>query len=223
MYVGSASQSIRGRLTQHFWKLAGRQNIAADEVTFTCLYVDEDLTVLAPEDRLIRVFQDEGSCEWNGNGFGLHDPGRNRDTTELRPDHFDLRYPVRLDWQCDEIEAGEWTARELLGALKRTLPYLLRYANTPADRARYDAATVDVPEDGMEATELFELLADELPGYQITALPGYVDHVPREPRLPSGRVHLGGELTDAEAQSPRRRRHAGLSCMERSTNIPSDA
>lgn len=190
VYVGSAAQSLPARLSQHFWKLAGRQNIAVDEVRFTCLYVDEDLTVLAPEDRLIKLFQDEGSCAWNGMGFGLHDPGRNRDTTELRDDHFDRRYPVRLDWSCEGIKSGSYTVTKLARALKGELPYLFRYANTSADRAVYGSTTVNVPEDAMAADDLLAVLAAALPTYQVTALSGYVIMYREQRAYPQGRVIL---------------------------------
>lgn len=187
VYVGSAAWSLRDRLTEHYWKLAGRENIMFANVRFTCLYVDEDLTVLAPEDRLIRVFQDEGSCAWNGSGFGLHDPGKNRDTTVLPATHFDALYPISLGWSCD-IEAGEWDARSLLAELKRQLPYNFRYASTTADRARYAAVTIDVPHSKMAALDLFQLVAAALPEYQITALPGYVIMYREQRQYPQGRI-----------------------------------
>jgi hypothetical protein len=74
VYVGSAATTLPARLAQHMRKIAGRQNISINAVGFTCLYVDEDLTVLAPEDRLIKVFKDEGGSPWNFNGFGNKDP-----------------------------------------------------------------------------------------------------------------------------------------------------
>jgi hypothetical protein len=188
VYVGSASASLRDRLTEHMNKLAGRQNIAAPEVRFTCLYVDEDLTVLAPEDRLIRVFQDEGSCAWNGQGFGLHDPGRNRDNTVLRSDHFDSMYPIRLDWVCESIAAGTYTALELLVALKRDLPYNFRYQSDVTAREEYAYTLVEVPKDNMIALALFKLLAAALPAYQITVLPGYTIMYEESREYPQGHV-----------------------------------
>ncbi|MGC2374480.1 MAG: Eco29kI family restriction endonuclease [Solirubrobacteraceae bacterium] len=188
VYVGSASASLRDRLTEHMWKVAGRQNIAADEVQFTCLYVDEDLTVLAPEERLIRVFQDEGSCAWNGMGFGLHDPGRNRDSTVLRDNHFDLAYPIRLDWVCEGIAAGTYTVLDMLAGLKRELPYNFRYKNDAAARSEYAFVSVDVPDDNMTALALFELIAAALPAYQITSLPGYVIMYKESGSYPQGHV-----------------------------------
>jgi hypothetical protein len=188
VYVGSASGSLRARLTEHLEKLAGRANIDSADVLFTCLYVDEDLTVLAPEDRLIRVLQDEGSCAWNGMGFGLHDPGRNRDSTVLRTDHFDSAYPIQLDWACEEIARGRYTARELLTQLKGALPYNFRYQGDAGARADYEAVEIDVPSDGMSALSLFRLVAAALPGYQITALPGYVIMYHERRTYPQGQV-----------------------------------
>lgn len=188
VYVGSAAGSLRDRLAQHLKKLSGRQNVVAHEVRFTCLYVDEDLTVLAPEDRLIRIFQDQDSCIWNGNGFGLHDPGRNRDSTALRADHFDARYPIRLDWAMNDIKAGTYGVAEFLVRMKRGLPYNFRYQTDPASRSEYASVSVEVPEDGMTAEELFGILARALPDYQITALPGYAIMYREHRSYPRSRV-----------------------------------
>jgi hypothetical protein len=187
VYVGSASASLPARLAQHLRKLSGRHRIAADEVEFTCLYVDEDLTVLAPEDRLIGVFRDEGSCAWNGNGFGLHDPGRRRDDTLLNPDHFDMQFPIRLDWVLDGVPAGWVKLYDLLRQLKTDLPYTFRFANQPGDREEY-SVDVEVPRAGMSARTLLEFIAGALPQYQVTALPGYVIMYREERDYPQGEV-----------------------------------
>jgi hypothetical protein len=142
------------------------------------------LTVLAPEDRLIRVFQDEGSCAWNGNGFGLHDPGRRRDTTDLAANHFDRLYPIRLDWPCEGISAGSYTAKNLLSRLKKALPYTYRYVLDMSD----ERVSIDVPEDDMSALDLLTLVAATFPAYQITALPGYVIMYPESRAYPDSEV-----------------------------------
>jgi hypothetical protein len=188
VYVGSASGALRDRLTEHLEKLSGRQHVGAAEVRFTCLYVDEDLTVLAPEDRLIRVFQDEGSCAWNGMGFGLHDPGRNRDSTVLRQDHFDAQYPIRLDWPCEGLNAGHYAVTTLLARLKRELPYNLRYQNDAGARLDYENVNVNLPDDDMPASDVLALIAGALPQYQITALPGYVIMYRESRTYPQGEV-----------------------------------
>jgi hypothetical protein len=184
VYVGSAAASLRRRLGQHRRKLVGRQNIAGSDVSFTCLYVDEDLTVLAPEDRLIRVFRDEGSCAWNGNGFGPHDPGRRRDMTDLAANHFDRLYPIRLDWLVEGIPAGQYTAKDLLRRIKRVLPYTYRYKLDHSD----GGGAIDVPEDDMSAIDLLRLIAKTFRAYQITALSGYVIMYPESREYPDSQV-----------------------------------
>ena len=188
VYVGSASGTLPHRLGRHMRKIQGRRNIAIEEVAFTCLYVDEDLTVLAPEDRLIKVFQGEGAVPWNTNGFGNNDPGRRRDESHVSDNHFDSLYPIDLEWPCDSIEVGDRNAAELLAELKRTLPFVLRYENTPRAKLEYEEADVVVRSSGMSAETLLEVVAEALPGYQVTALPGYVIVYLEERRYPSGRV-----------------------------------
>jgi len=82
VYVGKAD-NLPKRLGEHLTKIKGRQKIAVEEMGFKCLYVGKTWTPLAPEEALIKHFKatGEGQCEWNGNGFGPHDPGRERETT----------------------------------------------------------------------------------------------------------------------------------------------
>lgn len=188
VYVGSASRTLPHRLGQHMRKIDGRRNISLEEVTFTCLYVDEDLTVLAPEERLIKVFQGEGGAPWNTNGFGNNDPGRRRDESHVSESHFDSLYPINLERPCGSIKAGDRTAAELLAELKRALPFVLRYENTPQAKLDYQGVDIAVPSDGMATEALLELIAEVLPGFQMTALPGYVILYLEERAYPSGRV-----------------------------------
>ena len=188
VYVGSAADSVVKRLSHHLRKLSGRQNIPPDAMRFTCLYVDEDMTVLAPEDQLIKRFREEGVCAWNGAGFGPRDPGRRRDETESGPDHFDTQFPIRLDWVLVGVTEGSYTARKLLDTIKKALPYVFRYENTESDRAEYDAVEIDVPRRDMTALELFQLIASKLPGYQVTALPGWVIMYRERRNYPHGTV-----------------------------------
>ena len=188
VYVGSAASTLPSRLSQHMRKIRGRHNISIETVGFTCLYVDEDLTVLAPEDRLIKVFKDEGTSPWNFNGFGNKDPGRNRDSSHVSEDHFDRQYPIQLDWPCATIATGTRRVSELLVELKAALPFLLRYERTAQAEEEYEVSTVAVPSDGMPAEALLELIAAALPDHQITALPGYVIVYREERDYPSGRI-----------------------------------
>lgn len=167
VYVGKA-QNLRKRLTEHCVKISGRRNITTSDMGFKCLYVHENWTALAPETSLIKHYKEQpGVCEWNGNGFGPHDPGRNREMTDKDPDGFDAMYPIRDDWPCDWIEAGEWNARELLLAMKKGLPYLFRFQTADKHRFRnghphYNDVEITVPHTGMPARELLKLVASHL-------------------------------------------------------------
>lgn len=179
VYIGKAD-SLKKRLHEHRFKIAGRKNIDVEDMTFVCLYVHPNWTALAPEDALIKHYK-RGSrteCAWNGNGFGPHDPGRDRETTNKPPDGFDAKYPIREDWICSRIAAGTYDAFELLKALKANLPYLLRFemlqkkSRTP--HPSLAGVVVNVPRDGMPAVELLALVAKKLPGWQATVFPSHM-------------------------------------------------
>jgi hypothetical protein len=159
-------------------------------VTFSCLYVDEDLDALAPEKMLIDRFKSEGSAPWNFNGFGNNDPGQQRDTTRVKEDHFDAKYPADLDVAVDGIEPGRYEVSELVGKMKASLPYVFRYAST-GKKPHRDLASrqVEINSERTPPTAdyLFAAIADVLPGWQITALPGYVIMYPGNRTYPSAR------------------------------------
>ncbi len=178
VYVGKAS-SLKARLGEHRYKISGRQNIEVADMGFKCLFVHPNWTALAPESSLIRYYRTagEGECAWNGNGFGPHDPGRERETTNKAPDGFDALYPIRQDWLCDWIEAGDWKAPELLKAIKSKLPYLLRYQTTKQKSREphidYKDLTIHVPQSDMTLRDLLRIVAEAIPGWQATAFPSH--------------------------------------------------
>jgi predicted GIY-YIG superfamily endonuclease len=179
VYVGKAD-NLPKRLSEHRRKIIGRQNINIADVGFTCLFVHPNWTALAPEESLIKYYRDSGTgvCPWNGNGFGPHDPGREREETDKSPDGFDAMYPIREDWRCDWVKAGEHNAAQLLKSLKSGLPYLLRYqtARKQSQEAHpdYRGARVTVPEDNMSASDVLRAIARALPGWQATRFPGHM-------------------------------------------------
>jgi hypothetical protein len=171
VYVGKA-ETLRSRLAQHRRKIAGRHNLDVGEMGFKCLTVPKNWTPLAHEETLIKHYKTQVvACEWNGNGFGPHDPGRERDTTNKPPEGFDSQFPIREDWACTPIKAGEWNAGELLAEMKKQLPYLLRYDTKHED---YKKKTLQVPKSGMPAIELMELITKSLPGWQSTRFPSHM-------------------------------------------------
>jgi hypothetical protein len=173
VYVGKAEASLPERLRQHLRKIEGRRNISASEMAFTCLYVAEDFSALAPEKLLIKHFQGDGRAPWNNNGFGNKDPGRNRDHTVVKAGHFDAQFPINVRTPT-EIPAGTYTARQFLEALKIALPYNLRYDQKFKEKGRLAQVILEVAQSPILARTAFNLIIDSLPlQWQLTALPGY--------------------------------------------------
>jgi hypothetical protein len=179
VYVGKADD-LRGRLDDHRYKISGRRNIEVSEISFNCLTVHKNWTALAPETSLIAHYKAQaGVCEWNGNGFGIHDPGRNREETNKEPDGFDSQFEIREDWPCTWVYAREWNVLELLIRMKEELPFLLRYQTLEKKKYRsghpeYNSVAISVPQPGMAAAELLRLVTQHIPGWQATRFPGYM-------------------------------------------------
>jgi hypothetical protein len=176
VYIGKSGNLAR-RLVDHACKIDGRQNISARDVSFRCLVVNPNWSPFAPETLLLGHYGGD-LAEWNGNGFGPHDPGRNREETDKPPDGFDQQYPIRFDFPCDEITAGTYDLTALLVALKKTLPFLFRYQTTDRKKYRaghvgYSGKKVVVPRAGMPAHELLKLVTQQLPGWQSTRFPSH--------------------------------------------------
>lgn len=181
VYVGKADDSLRKRLSEHRFKIMGRRNIEIGEMAFTCLTVSKNWTAVAPETSLINYYKKQPGnyCEWNGNGFGPHDPGRNRETTNKPPEGFDSQFPIRDEWPCSGVTAREWNIRELLMLMKAELPFDLRYQVANKKKYReghpdYNALTVMVPTAGMPANELLRLITQRIPGWQSTRFPSHL-------------------------------------------------
>ncbi|WP_405464064.1 Eco29kI family restriction endonuclease [Streptomyces anulatus] len=171
VYVGKADKSLPVRLRNHLRKISGRRNISLDEMTFSCLYVAEDFSALAPEQLLISHHKGMGNIPWNNNGFGNKDPGRQRDSTVLKQNHFDVVFPIDLDRPIEGLPQGETTLHELLETIKADLPYNFRYGKS----AEFKARRISMPSAEMTADEVFQLVSVEIPAkWQVTALMGYV-------------------------------------------------
>lgn len=169
VYVGKADRSLPVRLRNHLRKISGRRNISLDEMAFSCLYVAEDFSALAPEQLLITHHKGMGNIPWNNNGFGNKDPGRQRDHTI--PNRFDVKFPIDLDRPVGGLSPGETTLHEFLEAIKAALPYNFRYGSS----AEFKTHSVHVPTDEMTADQVFQLVSAAIPAtWQITALKGYV-------------------------------------------------
>lgn len=168
VYIGKASSDLPARLRLAARKISGRRGIDPRDVSFTHLYVDEDLSAIAPEALLLKRHGE--SPPWNRNGFGNSDPGRGRDASPVPEHHFDLLYPVNLDLPVPEL-IGERSIGGAAALLKRSLPYSFRY-----DRAlKDDEAVLDFGENPPTAHSALAVLVEGLgAGWQATALPGHV-------------------------------------------------
>jgi hypothetical protein len=177
IYIGKADNNLRGRLAEHHKKISGRLNISVDDMSFTGLYLEGTWIPVGPEQMLINARKLKTGAEplWNTNGFGMNDPGKERDTTNFKSDHFDVTYPVDLGYAIESIGPGVYTANRLLPILKQSLPYVFRYENQWAKHPDYLASRITITQSPLTASQVFDALVKALPpGWQITALPGYV-------------------------------------------------
>jgi hypothetical protein len=177
VYVGKTDNTLPIRLSEHYQKLSGRKNISIQEMEFTCLYVDEDFTALAPEQLLIKRHKKEGDIPWNNCGFGNHDPGRQRDTTVLNADHFDVLFPIDVDRIVAGLKPGTHLLGDLLTSYRSLLPFTFRFDDarkSPEAKRTYATTRVTVPDAELTAAEVFALIARELPeNWQIAVFLGY--------------------------------------------------
>lgn len=197
VYVGKADRSLPARLRQHKRKVSGRANISLENMTFCCLYVAEDFSALAPEKLLINRYAQRGEAPWNRNGFGGKDPGRRRDHTVIKENHFDNVFPADLDRIVDDIPQGEVLFSSLLSKVKKELPFNFRYQQLPSSLANH-LLTIHDPQ--LSADGAFRLIASQLPvTWQVVALSGYVVMYPDMPTLYASarRYYRGDDCIDA--------------------------
>jgi hypothetical protein len=97
VYVGKVSKgttkskrTLRSRLSEHFTKIEGRQNIESGDLTCRYLTFNSEWWVFAAEFALITHY----SPEWNASGFGSKTPGKGRPGTH-RISKWDEKYPRR--------------------------------------------------------------------------------------------------------------------------------
>ncbi|MYT71363.1 MULTISPECIES: GIY-YIG nuclease family protein [unclassified Streptomyces] len=191
VYIGKADATLGQRLRKHLKKLSGRENIHLEWMTFMALSVDEDFAAVAPEKLLIDSFQSDGRAPWNENGFGINDPGVERDTTVFSDDHFDQLYPANLDWVIGDLPQGTQTLRSFLKFAKTALPYTFRYAYYRTKRESfYEQFEVTIEQPEMTANDFLRFASSQLPeSWQIMVLPGYAVMYPREMHSQSARRH----------------------------------
>ncbi|TDC69853.1 GIY-YIG nuclease family protein [Actinomadura sp. GC306] len=170
-YVGKADQPLPKRLGDHLFKLSGRVGISLEEMSFRCLFVEEDLSAVSPEKMLIKRHLRTGRIVWNNRGFGINDPGRERDTTRNRENHFDLEFPIDLDLRVAGLTPGPQSLQGVLQAIKDGLPFNFRFQQRVAELR---TKTVVVPDEEMTADQAFRFVSQHMPEeWQISALVGW--------------------------------------------------
>lgn len=199
IYIGKADKSLVDRLSQHERKISGRTGFHESEMTFTCLYVVEDLSAMAPERLLIDHYRGDGRCPWNTNGFGNKDPGRNRDRTLVKTKHFDAVYPINLGVEVS-VPDEHTTVRAFLDSLKTRLPYTVRFHEDLKKKSGVALSPLAAGEENAPAEMHFERVLSSLPeGWQLTALPGYAILYEESQEYPSA-LALSRRLADGSVK-----------------------
>jgi hypothetical protein len=182
VYVGKtdAEAGLRARLTRHARKVQHRHGLDPAALSFKAVRVFV-FTAVDLETQLIKHYKGKGAAPaWNLSGFGSNDPGRNRDNTELKDDHFDVVHPIDIDKGCVAFEEEEtMSVAKLLDTLNDAVPYNVR-SQRDAPRSKrphpeLDAAIVTVPR-GSHSVRSLLLVARAALGAEwlITPLPGYI-------------------------------------------------
>ena len=83
-------------------------------------------TAVDLETDLIKHYGGVKGLAWNGSGFGSNDPGRERDTTNNKPENFDYQYPIDIDRRLAIKIPEAALAVEILQKLRNAVPYTIR-------------------------------------------------------------------------------------------------
>ncbi|MEU5921552.1 helix-turn-helix domain-containing protein [Streptomyces sp. NPDC047141] len=202
VYVGKSERPLPDQLDALRRKILGRRGILPEEMYLTYMHIEDDMSAVAPERLLIRYLKEEHGAQlpWNLNGFGNKDAGRERDHSELSPQHFNMIHPIDLDWALrDDGTRRTWPPKEFADFIKAGLPYRFRHKLGPE---YLEAAPLVVPEGPLSADAAFRLLARSLGDtWQISALKGHVLLYQEHTEYPSAvRYYRGENVQNAKSQ-----------------------
>jgi hypothetical protein len=196
VYVGKtdAAAGLRVRLGRHARKIQHRLNLDPDIVQFKAVRVYV-FTAVDLETQLIEHYGGLSAVSWNGSGFGSNDPGRERDTTTYKADHFDARYPIDIDRTLSFPIPAQATAAAILRSLRLAVPYLIRAQSlrqgSRAPHPDLDATIVTIdPKRPMTPEGIIAQTVRQLPkGWHATMLPSHIIIYKDDNRnFPSGRL-----------------------------------
>lgn len=194
LYIGKAegAKGLHNRLTRHMRKIDGRQHIAPGDVLFKAIRLFV-FAAMDLETSLINFYGGSRMVPWNHSGFGSNDPGKERDTTRYKPDHFDTLHPIRLDASFVSVSPGTYSVAELMQKLKDGLPFLLRFQRPNPNSSRsfendFLVTKVTVSRAEVTTRDLVQLCVKALPrGWHATGLPSHVICYKNDTRkFPSG-------------------------------------
>jgi len=195
VYVGKTDgdAGLSSRLRRHAIKMLQRHNLEPSMVSFKAVRVFV-FTAMDLEGDLIRHYGGVRELAWNGSGFGSNDPGKERDTSKVKPDHFDAQFPINIDLTTEfRVKPGA-SAAEILSDLKSMLPYTLRFqsADGSSRKPHRDLETTELAEfqGQVSVREMLRMVVSQLPtGWHVTALPGYIIMYKNDKRsFPSGTI-----------------------------------
>lgn len=199
VYIGKtdAEAGLRARLERHARNVQHRLNMNAEDVTYKALRVFV-FTAMDLESQLIAHYG-KGAAGWNGSGFGANDPGRERDTTRAKENHFDLVFPLDLDRPLNVDLSTASTVGDALFKVKNAVPYTFRFETVTRRRAHEDLASAALPALPVPLTMRGFLTAvvSALPaGWQATLLPGRVILYNEDREYPQGEIIGRSEPTE---------------------------
>lgn len=180
VYIGKtdAEAGLRKRLERHARTIQHRANLDPDDVTFRAVRVFV-FTAMDLEAQLIHHYGTAAPVPWNFSGFGSNDPGRERDTTNIRPAGFDATYPIDIDRQLDIALPRTATATSIIMSLKEALPYTFRVEGrargSRSPHPEIEVADVTFTAPPRTTRDVIVAIVGALPpGWQATALAGRV-------------------------------------------------
>lgn len=197
VYIGKtdADAGLQNRLRRHARKILARRHLDPTLVTFKAIRIYVFAT-LDLEELLIKKYKDNGTNPaWQHSGFGSNDPGRNRDTTILKDDHFDKLYPIDLETpiMIDPSPLDGPSVADVLSQMKNQLPFNIRFQNAGGrSRAPHKELTthlLDIRPGSHTTRQLLEKIASAMGiSWQVTALPGHVILYKESKEYPEGEI-----------------------------------
>lgn len=188
VYVGKtdAEAGLHRRLSRHARKILHRVGLDPERVSYKAVRIFV-FTAMDLEADLIRHYGGVKNIDWNGSGFGSNDPGRERDTTSVKPKNYDSKFPIDIDRQVAfAVDASE-TAASAVSRLKDALPYTFRYQGTGGSSRKphpdLESTALTALSGPLTPRETIQHIVSALPAdWQATALLGYIILYKEAPR-----------------------------------------